>query len=418
MTRREFSIFPSRIPRGAPLIVIQWTLLPILGKFSGFLFLMSMPLMRSQSGRTIPELRTFFVISVIYTLFITGRALTASGDAIEPIGSTIPLLLAAGLSLWVAREPSRLDMAWLFRGCVVMLSAVFLLTMVERFAFGVWRPELLLGNPLNLAPLMLVPCMLVTMREFAPGRLWVFLGFFSFCLGGYVIGGLSQSRGMFLGLVALVCVRLLFEMTSPAALRARVITSLSLVVAIVGLVAVVALNPAISGRYAAAAQTLSASTAEAEWSTGLRVTMLKEGWRAFLERPLFGHGPQNRFDAVFPDPSSFPIRLSHLHNDFLTHGVGGGMIAVVLLFLVLAVPGWAGCRNPVGIAPETAHLRRQIGVLTSCAFVGVAVVNNVFFVSISSYTTALSLISALLILAALRRAEQNINPARSIALNA
>ncbi|WP_458326239.1 O-antigen ligase family protein [Roseobacter sp. A03A-229] len=362
------------------------------------------------------ELRAFFAISSAYTAYIITRSLAAGPNAKEPIGDTLPLILTAGLAFWAMRQPVRLDMGWLFRGTTLMSLLVFLLAVFERVVLGVWRPELLLGNPLNLTPLLLVPCMLVTMTQFAPSPKWVWLGLLSFFLGGYVIGGLSQSRGLFLGLGVLVMIRITFEMLSPVDLRAKLKTSLS-ILATMGLLAmVVAFDPSVSNRYVAAAQTLAKPAGEVEWSTGLRVTMFKEGWRTFLERPFFGHGPQNRFDAVFPDVSSLPIRLSHLHNDFLTHGVAGGLVAVVLLFLILAVPAWAGCRNSAGLDAAVAHARRQIGVLTSCAFVGVAVVNNVFFVSISAFTTALSLVSVLLILAALRQSTGRTAPARSIAL--
>lgn len=406
MITRQLLAHALQIPRGAHSILIQWMIVPILGNLCGLLFLVLVPLRRTRGGAMLPELKGFFCISFAYTFYITLRSLAAGANASEPIGDSLPLILVAGLSLWAMREPSRLDMHWLFRGLTVMLLAVFILTSFERVVLGVWRPELLMGNPLNLTPLLLVPCMIVTIREFAPSRNWILLGLLSFCLGGYVIGGLSQSRGLFLGLGILILLRLLFEFFSPAAQRPKLITCLAMLTAMLGLATAVAFNPAISGRYAVAAKTLSEPARDPEWSTDLRMTMLREGWQAFLERPLVGYGPQNRFEAVFPETSSFPARLSHLHNDFLTHGVGGGIVAIVLLCLILLAPAWAGCRNNAQLTPAIAHMRRQIGVLTSCAFFGVAMVNNVFFVSISAFTTALSLVSVLLILAALRVSDQ------------
>ncbi|WP_168193173.1 O-antigen ligase family protein [Rhodophyticola sp. CCM32] len=414
MTGKQRPIQTLMTKRGAPVLLLQWLLMPLLGKFTTLAFLVLVPLLRMQQGPYLRELRHFLFISLAYVIYITARSLIAGADAASPIGDTLPLIIVAGLAFWAVREPVRLDMGWLFRGTVLMLMLVFGLALFARVYMDVWRPELLLGNPLNLTPLLLVPCMLVTMARFAPSQLWVWLGLLSFVLGGYVIGGLSQSRGLFLGLGVLVLIRIGFDATSPASLRDKIWTCGAIFAAMGLVILFVSANATSSGRYAAAAQMLTSSSpsssslaselvgGDGDWSTGLRMIMLHEGWATFLEQPLFGFGPQNRFDAVFPDTSSFPIRLSHLHNDFLTHGVGGGIVAVLLLVLLLVAPAWAGFRGNAGLGAGLAHARREIGVLTSAAFLGVAMVNNVFFVAISAFTTSLSLVSILVVLAALR----------------
>ncbi len=389
---------------------MQWLLLPVLGKFSPFLFLLQTPLLRSKGGKPLPEIAVFLAVAAVYTIYMGVRALAAGAEAEEPIAENLPLIIVPALVLWCARAPLRLDLGWVFRGTVGLLIAIFCLASYEKWALNVLRPELLLGNPLNLAPLLLVPCMLMTIRDLAPCERWRWAGLIGFCLGGYVIGGLAQSRGVFLVFAGLVVIRLAFEVWSPAPIRERVKTCTVIIAAMGLVVASLAFNPSVSTRYVVAAQSLSQSSAPSSsepapvkgWSTGLRIEMLVEGWRKFEERPVLGHGPQHRFTSVFPRDSSFPLRASHLHNDFLTHAVGGGLIGALLLCIVLAMPAVTGFARAAGLPRRMAHNRRQIGALASAAFFGVAAVNNVFFVSISTYTTTLSLVMVLLIQAALR----------------
>jgi hypothetical protein len=137
-----------------------------------------------------------------------------------------------------------------------------------------------------------------------------------------------------------------------------------------------------------------ASPAQAAMPTGpdtslnQRLAMLQAGWKAFLEAPWRGHGGQNRFKAAAPYlPENFEA-FSHLHNDFLTHAVAGGVPAVVLLCLILAFPLLCALRRPNRDRILTA-------LLFSGAFTGTALTNNVLFVDISAFALGLAYATAL-----------------------
>lgn len=357
---------------------------------------------RDRQGPTDRGLRIFFYLSILYAAYIAVRSILAGPRALEPILDTLPLVFVSGLTLWAVRTPIKINMHLLFKATCAMLAAVFFLAWVERLFLGVWRPELLLGNPLNLAPVLLIPALFVTMSRFAPSRLWVWLGLIAFVMAVYVIGGLSQSRGLFLGLWALVLIRVGFELCAPITARSKLQNALGIVLAMGLITVVIGSDSHLSGRYTVMVKTLSNTEAAPEYSVGLRMKMLKGGWAATQERPFVGHGPQNRYDAaaLHFDTTGLP-RFSHLHNGFLTHTVGGGILLLFLLVALLLMPIVIGFQGNRDITLINAHARREIGVLGSCAFAGVAAVNNVFFVDISAFTTAFSLFGILVILTSL-----------------
>ncbi|MEM7240641.1 MAG: O-antigen ligase family protein [Pseudomonadota bacterium] len=385
-------------------VMSLWVAMPVFGKPLGLVFLLLVPFCRDRSGPVLRSLRMLFFLSVVYALYIAVRSVLAGPRASEPILDTLPLLIVTGMALWAIRTPLSINIQLLFQATCIMLAAVFVLAWGERIFFGVWRPELLLGNPLNLAPVLLVPALFVTMTRFAPSRLWVWFGLAAFAMAIYVIGGLSQSRGFFVGLWALVAVRVGFELLAPIDIWSKLKNSLRVLITIGLVTAVIGSDSQLSGRYTMMAKTLTSSQAEPEWSVGLRMKMLKGGWTAVQERPFVGHGPQNRYNSAAAHfDTTGHVRFSHLHNDFLTHAVGGGILLVFLLIALIIIPAVIGFRDNRNLTPLSAHARREIGVLGSLAVAGAAAVNNIFFVDISAFTTALSLVGLVLILAAIEQ---------------
>ena len=69
-------------------------------------------------------------------------------------------------------------------------------------------------------------------------------------------------------------------------------------------------------------------------SFGQRYQLLVAGMQAFLDRPLLGHGLNERMIAVFSHLGSNEIgtrSLGHLHNDYMTHIVSYGVFGAVFL---------------------------------------------------------------------------------------
>lgn len=396
--------------RGALTLAWTWLLLPILGKLAALLFLVLMPLLRDRDGSASASLRTLLGLSWIYALYIVSRAALAGPGMLEPLLDVIPLVCATTIAFLTVRGPLRLDPVWLFKATTVVLIAIFGLALLERMVLGIWRPQLLTGNPLNLTSILLVPALFVTMDRFAPDRLWAWLGLLAFGLTAFVIGGLSQSRGLFVGLGGLLLVRVVFVLAADGPRAARVAKAAQLAAVAAAVAFIVASNPLLSNRYVAMSSTLSQGSQVGEWSTGVRLAMLEGGLAAAAERPIIGHGPQFRSAAIHPYVAEqFRLDLSHLHNDFLTHMVAGGIPALVLLVLMICCPGWYGWRGSDGLPRNVAFVRREIGTLVTLSLAGVAAVNNLFFVDISAFTTAMTLTMTLVILESLHETSEPTN---------
>lgn len=72
---------------------------------------------------------------------------------------------------------------------------------------------------------------------------------------------------------------------------------------------------------------------------GHRIEMAASAWRAFLDRPVFGYGFDERMDAAFDytTPGGPDITIhNHLHNDYVTHLVSYGTFGGLFLALYCA----------------------------------------------------------------------------------
>ncbi len=111
-----------------------------------------------------------------------------------------------------------------------------------------------------------------------------------------------------------------------------------------------------------------------------RLDMQKTGYYAFTEKPLFGHGVQNAViqanavsEKVLGRKTAYTY--THLHNDFLTHAVGGGLILLILFATVIF--------SPVIIALQLQKYETGItllfySIMLSGAFSMIALTNIVF----------------------------------------
>lgn len=73
-------------------------------------------------------------------------------------------------------------------------------------------------------------------------------------------------------------------------------------------------------------------------STFIRLQMLQGGFKAFLQAPIFGHGPLD-FAALANDLSDLPPGgWPHLHNDLADFAASAGMLGLVAFALFLMAP--------------------------------------------------------------------------------
>jgi O-antigen ligase len=72
---------------------------------------------------------------------------------------------------------------------------------------------------------------------------------------------------------------------------------------------------------------------------GHRMELATSGWRAFLERPIFGYGFDERMPAAFAHRTAGGPEITirdHFHNDYITHLVSYGIFGSLFLVLFFA----------------------------------------------------------------------------------
>jgi O-antigen ligase len=325
---------------------------------------------------------------------------------IEVLEDLAPLWLIAFAAYFCVRKPVAFDLGLLFRVVSVILIGVLVVALIERaFFHELWRPRLLFGTQLNFTPTLILPALLVTYVSLADKLYWKVIGLLAFGSVVFLIAGVSLTRGPQVVLAGLVVLRILLVMASGQKLSARFALSGSIaavflfatILALGNASALHRLNQLISGTTAIFQQASEGDSkafipsATDNWieSVPERFIMTIGGLEAFLQRPIFGYGAQDRFAAAveYFDP---PLgnTYTHLHNDFVTHLVAGGIIGLGLFCLLLLTPIYVLFRGKI-----VSRLRRELAVLASLVFGGVALVNNILFVWATAYILALSMVA-------------------------
>lgn len=111
-----------------------------------------------------------------------------------------------------------------------------------------------------------------------------------------------------------------------------------------------------------------------------RMTLLLAGFQAFKENWLLGVGIQNFGPAIegkFLSASGETVEFNftHLHNDFLTHGLGGGIILLNLFSVVLMSPLLLA--KKLDRNTKNIHIKSAVFLFT-LVYLGMALTNIVF----------------------------------------
>ncbi|GGE14216.1 hypothetical protein GCM10011390_36720 [Aureimonas endophytica] len=173
------------------------------------------------------------------------------------------------------------------------------------------------------------------------------------CLGACLAVLLSGMRGAWPALPAILLVALFARRRSLAELWRRGSPTLRAAVAGLALVVLVALAvavaPVVRLRIEAMLSDLSLIGANVDTATSLnlRRAMYEAAMEAFRARPWFGYGREAHWAAIEPylDSDAFAgFSFSHLHNIFLTVGIGAGLVGIAALVLVILAPLWTAFR--------------------------------------------------------------------------
>lgn len=126
----------------------------------------------------------------------------------------------------------------------------------------------------------------------------------------------------------------------------------------------------------------------------MRFIMYRDGWEAFKQAPLLGHGRQNVAKAAATyslqeNPEYQKKKFSHLHNAFLTEAVASGILGIIGLIGMYLLPVFVTWRST-----DTVRL---LGIGYSIYFFCYGLTNVGFYhdVTVFSYIFTVAILNAL-----------------------
>lgn len=370
-----------------------WLATPLLGNLV-VLPLLMVPFFARRRQYLLPlELKWFIGTGVLFFGYFTLRGLFALPDP-GLSGATsriLAILMIAGFVWWCDLTPKKGD-----------LSAVFAWVPIVAFCWGAgeylsstmvaYRVELLTGNPLFLAPAIL-PFVFINAWYAAPGRHGGALHYIAFTLSLILIGALCGARSGYLAALCAIAIHVgvcLAQQGQPLRAKLMHLFTLAAGVFVSGL-SILAMDP--GGRFSTFVRWASSVGSDTPSSLGASGSLRFDMWRASAEAishaPIFGYGPQNRFEAIRPYLSSefTDIDLSHPHNLIFTLGNGGGLVGIFLgvLFITSVCIGHLMSREKSGVPFE-------ILVNSSLVTLCFGVTNYVLFEGYMAIVTSMTLI--------------------------
>lgn len=218
---------------------------------------------------------------------------------------------------------------------------------IQISPFGLERPEGGAGNAAVFATLTLCLAGVAGLGIDAPQRSYRLLAGIAL-VAGLAAVVLSLTRGVIL-VIPLTLILLLAY--SPRAWRAVVLrpAPLALLAGASFLLTYSALGMLESRlQFTLEEVELLLSGAHSD-SMGERIRLWDAAWSAFKDSPLWGHGVQNRMNALVPylTQDNLPIlNFTHPHNAYLTALLDGGLIVLAALLVLLATPIVVAWRAP------------------------------------------------------------------------
>lgn len=328
---------PSILARVLDIRMI-WIFMPLWGNLVFLPMLLSVFVSHSV-GKLHRVVRIHIVLGIVFFTYFTVRGLIALPDPglVGAVSRILPIFVIA-LILWV--RPPDVRRAIDLRLVAVVPFVVAVLAVIElEFLTGVTRAGLLGGNPLFLSPAMIplvyLNCFLAIRAKRLPDSLLHYAGVLV-ALG--VIGVLAGSRSSFAVAIGAILIHIAWVMAAwrPGKQGKHVAIHIGalLLVLFIGLLAAVTLGPSadrIFGFLTAAGKTLAANERVIIWTAGIE---------AIQDQPWFGYGPQNRWAGMFGylEDRYFNLRLSHPHNLFVTYGLAGGIVGIVVGVFYIVVP--------------------------------------------------------------------------------
>lgn len=212
------------------------------------------------------------------------------------------------------------------------------IAMMEVMATGTTRAGGVVASPIHFADVALLAGFMACAGLIAKGGKWRFLFLMGPALATVAVV-LSGTRGAVVAIAAMLAVAFIMLVAQRlVSIKAALISLLVLVVG--GAVALWLGADELSGiqRVLLDMADVVQTGLPTDESTAIRLQMLTGGAKAFLEAPIFGHGPLtfvNRANELSNLPfGSWP----HLHNDLADFAASAGMVGLVAYVLFILAP--------------------------------------------------------------------------------
>lgn len=113
-------------------------------------------------------------------------------------------------------------------------------------------------------------------------------------------------------------------------------------------------------------------------STGRRLIMYRGALEAIADAPLAGYGIHGRMDAVkehLPEAMHRLVSYTHPHNGFLAALLDAGILGLVALLFLLAVPTWVAAK---ALRDETWRIRMAAALILTTGYLASGMTNILF----------------------------------------
>nr|WP_282567670.1 O-antigen ligase family protein [Devosia sp. MC532] len=280
-------------------------------------------------------------------------------------------------------------------------------TISDYLHTGTIRAGESVANPIHFADVALlvgfIPIVAVLLR--ADRRRWFYLGGTVF---GCVAVLMSGSRGAIITIPAMLATGYIAAGALNVLPRRAVFISAAAVF-VMGVAGIAFGGTQVSGiqRILVDVQTMLANGVPPGSQNYERVQMIIGGWGAFLERPIFGHGPLNFQGAAerFGDIPYAPV--PHLHNDIIDFLASAGVVGLVAFALLMLAPIAEAWR--VRMTTQGPALIAYALMMVSGYFV-MGLTNAMFgILTLTNYYALICVLTAILA----EQATREVSPARS-----
>ncbi len=317
----------------------------------------------------------------VLTLFAFSIGQNNSDELLETLASHFQLLCIVPVAIGLHSITQNEDFLDLFiKGLRIGIFIIFPIAIIQIIALDL-RPQGGSGNSLVFAfVLAIAGALCLLQRDGVPKSNPLFVYGSSICAFSMVFISLSRAPLIIAAILLLIA---LFYGAKKAMNLRNLLTFSALLIALMSIsIAIITStefgNKQFNKRILAPIEKITEGKVT-DNSFRKRLDLQFSGFQAFINEPLLGHGIQNTLNAANTNSEEALGRktnyeFSHLHNDYLTYAVAGGVIAFIQFLLVLASPLYINMKST---RIKSSRRMRWFTSLTTLGFCLVALTNVV-----------------------------------------